>query len=69
MRIDTVKKEPRPPGRSWRYHRDCPSGRIFEVGEIAAAEANGWQDHPWFDEPAEDEKRKRGPGRPRRKDE
>ena len=69
MLINTERKASRSPGRGWRYHRDCPSGRIFEVDEIEAAEANGWQDHPWFDaEPAE-EKQKRSPGRPRRKDE
>jgi hypothetical protein len=22
------------------------------VDELAAADADGWQDHPWFDEPA-----------------
>lgn len=32
---------------AWRYHADCPKGKIFKTDEtLAEADANGWKDHP-----------------------
>ena len=40
-----VKKPAKAP--AWRYHVDCPKGRVFKTDEaLAAADASGWKDHP-----------------------
>jgi hypothetical protein len=32
---------------AWRYHVNCPKGKVFKTDEeLAVADANGWKDHP-----------------------
>lgn len=32
--------------KAFRYHKDCPEGRIFDSSELEEMESQGWVDAP-----------------------
>lgn len=32
--------------KAFRYHKDCPEGRIFDSSELKELESQGWVDAP-----------------------
>ena len=32
--------------KAFRYHKDCPEGRIFDSSELEELESQGWVDAP-----------------------